>query len=418
MSRVDSNAVLSVVHQHCCGLDIHKDKVSAAVITIHEDGTVEENIREFGTFTEDLYRLKDWVLEQGCHVVAMESTGVYWRPVHNVLEDSCRVILVNARHVKHLPGRKTDVSDSRWLAGLLRHGLLKGSFIPERHVRQWRDLARLRKTYVESLADYKRRVHKLLECANIKIDSVASDLFGATGRNLMDLLVSGEEITLDAVLRCTRGRLKGKEEELFKSIRGFFTEHHRFQLESIRTLIKGVEEQIRRVHERLGTLLSDRREKVCRLMEVPGISDVSAHALLSEIGDTLDQFETAASLASWAGLCPGNNESAGKRHSGRSPVRSGHVKTIMIEIAWGAVRKKGSYYREKYYSLRARKGAKKAIVAVAHRILKAVFHVLKFDKPYQELGEAYLIQLNNKARLHSLHKQAAKLGYTLVPAVV
>jgi transposase len=379
---------------------------------------VEESIYEFGTFTEDLYRLKDWVLEHGCHVVAMESTGVYWRPVHNVLEDSCQVILVNARHVKHLPGRKTDVSDSRWLAGLLRHGLLKGSFIPERHVRQWRDLSRLRKTFVESLADYKRRVHKLLECANIKIDSVASDLFGVTGRNLMDLLVSGEEITLEAVLRCTRGRLKGKEDELFKSIKGFFTEHHRFQLESIRTLIEGVEAQIRRVHERLSSLLSDRREKIHRLMEIPGINDVSAHALLSEIGDTLDQFETAASLASWAGLCPGNNESAGKRHSGRSPVKGGHLKTIMIEVAWGAIKKKGSYYREKYYGLRARKGAKKAIVAVAHRILKAVFHVLKFDRPYQELGEAYLIQLNNKARLHSLHKQAAKLGYTLVPAEV
>jgi len=416
MSRVDSNAVLSVVHDHCCGLDIHKDKVSAAVIMTHEDGRIEENICEFGTFTEDLYCLKEWILEQGCHVVAMESTGVYWRPVHNVLEDTCQVILVNARHVKHLPGRKTDVSDSRWLAGLLRHGLLRGSFIPEKHIRKWRDLARLRKTYVESLADYKRRVHKLLECANIKIDSVASDLFGVTGRNLMDLLISGKEITLESVFRCTRGRLKGKEEELFKSIKGFFTEHHRFQLVSILALIESVEKQIAVVHERLTILLSDRREKVEKLMQVPGISDVSSHALLSEIGDTLNQFQTAASLASWAGLCPGNNESAGKRHSGRSPVRGSVVKTIMIEIAWGAIRKKGSYYREKYYSLRARKGSRKAIVAVAHRILKSVFHVLKFGRLYHELGEAYLIQLNNKARLHNLHKQAAKLGYMLVSA--
>ena len=416
MSRVDSNAVLSVVHHHCCGLDIHKDKVSAALIMTQEDGTIEENIFEFGTFTEDLYRLKEWILERGCHVVAMESTGVYWRPVHNVLEDTCQVILVNARHVKHLPGRKTDVSDSRWLASLLRHGLLRGSFIPEKHIRTWRDLARLRKTYVESLADYKRRVHKLLECANIKIDSVATDLFGVTGRNLMDLLISGKEITLEAVLRCTRGRLKGKEEELFKSIKGFFTEHHRFQLVSILTLIESVEKQIAVVHERLSTLLSDRREKVDQLMQIPGISDVSGQALLCEIGDTLDQFQTAASLASWAGLCPGNNESAGKRHSGRSPVRGSIVKTIMIEITWAAIRKKGSYYREKYYSLRARKGFRKAIVAVAHHILKAVFHIIKFNRPYHELGESYLIQLNNKARLHSLHNQAAKLGYMLVSA--
>ena len=199
-----------------------------------------------------------------------------------------------------------------------------------------------------------------------------------------------------------------------KSIKGFFSEHHRFQLISILTLIEALEKQISLVHTRLCQLLSDRRDKVERLMAVPGISEVSAHALLSEIGDSLDQFESAASLASWAGLCPGNNESAGKRHSGRSPVRNGRVKTIMVEVAWGAIKKKGSYYREKYYSLRARKGSRKAIVAVAHRILKAVFFILKFDKPYRELGDAYLVQLNTKARLQNLQKHAAKLGYTLV----
>lgn len=416
MSRRDSSAVLSVVHHHCCGLDIHKDKISATSISTCDDGAVEEELAEFGTFTDDLYRLKEWLFEQGCQVVSMESTGVYWRPVHNVLEDTFQVILVNARHVKHLPGRKTDVGDSRWLAGLLRHGLLKGSFIPEKYVRQWRDFSRLRKTYVESFSDYKRRVHKLFESANIKIDSVVSDLFGVTGRNLMDLLITGEEITIEGVSRCTRGFLKGKEDELLKSIKGFFSEHHRFQLISILTLIEAVEKQISLVHDRLCQLLSDRRGKVERLMEVPGISEVSAHALLSEVGDSLDQFESAASLASWAGLCPGNNESAGKRHSGRSPVRNGRVKTIMVEVAWGAIKKKGSYYREKYYSLRARKGSRKAIVAVAHRILKAVFFILKFDKPYRELGEAYLVQLNTRARLQNLQKHAAKLGYTLVAA--
>jgi len=416
MSRRDSSAVLSVVHHNCCAIDVHKDKLSAAVIMTLEDGSIEEDIMEFRAFTEDLYRLKEWILEHGCDVVAMESTGVYWRPVHNVLEDTFQVVLVNARHVKHLPGRKTDVSDSRWLAGLLRHGLVKGSFIPERHVRQWRDLARLRKTYVESLADYKRRVHKLLECANIKIDSIASDLFGVTGRNLMELLISGKEITLEAVSSCTRSRLRGKEKELYKSIKGFFTDHHRFQLLSIFALIETVEDQIAVVHKRLSSLLTDRRDKISNLIQVPGISEVSAHALLSEISDTLDQFQSAASLAAWAGLCPGNNESAGKRHSGRSPVRSGHVKTIMVEVAWGAIRKKGSYYREKYYSLRARKGAKKAIVAVAHRIIKAVFHILKFNRPYHELGDAYLIQLNTTSKLNNLQKQAAKMGYSLVPA--
>jgi transposase len=404
------------VHHSCCGLDIHKDKISAASIRTCEDGRAIENICEFGAFTDDLYRLRQWLLDQDCHVVAMESTGVYWRPVHNVLEDTCQVILVNARHVKHLPGRKTDVSDSRWLAGLLRHGLLKGSFIPAMHVRQWRDLSRLRKTYVDNLSDYKRRVHKLFECANIKIDSVVSDLFGATGRNLMNLLASGKEIAVEDVAQCTKGKLKSKADELFRSIKGFFLDHHRFQLVSMLAVIDSIEKQIALVHAKLTSLLSEHNAKIERLVEIPGISNVSAHALLSEIGDTLDQFKTAASLASWAGLCPGNNESAGKRHSGRSSVRGSIVKTIMVEIAWGAVRKKGSYYREKFYRLRTRKGSKKAIVAVAHRILKAVFHIIKFDIPYRELGEEYLVQLGAKSRLNNLNKQAQKLGYILVPA--
>jgi transposase len=379
-----------------------------------EDGKITEDIREFGAFTDDLYQLRQWLFDASCHVVAMESTGVYWRPVHNVLEDMAQVILVNARHVKHLPGRKTDVSDSRWLAGLLRHGLLRGSFIPDKHVREWRDLSRLRRVFVDSLSDYKRRVHKLFECANIKIDSVASDLFGVTGKNLIKLLISGKDITFEDICGCTRGRLKGKEEEFFKSIWGFFTEHHRFQLVSILTLIDAVENQITVVHERLKKLLSDRKDKIDLLMQVPGLNDVSVHSVLSEIGETLEQFESSAAIASWCGLCPGNNESAGKRHSGRSHVKSNHMKTLMTEVAWGAIRKKGSYYREKYYSLRARKGSKKAIIAVAHRILKAIFHILKYGTPYRELGELYLINLNNDAKLKNLRKQADKLGYRLI----
>jgi transposase len=415
MSRSKSSAILSVVHHNCCGLDIHKDKILAALVITEDDGGVSEEIREFGAFTDDLYQLKQWLLDAGCHVVAMESTGVYWRPVHNVLEDLIQVILVNARHVKNLPGRKTDVSDSRWLAGLLRHGLLRGSFIPGKHVREWRDLSRLRRVFVDSLSDYKRRVHKLFESANIKIDSIASDLFGVTGRNLIDILVSGKEIMLEDICSCTRGRLKGREDELFKSIRGFFTEHHRFQLVSILTLIKTVETQITAMHDRLRGLLSDRKDKIKMIMEVPGISNVSVYSVLSEIGDTLEQFETSSAITSWCGLCPGNNESAGKRHSGRSPVKSNHLKTIMVEVAWGAVKSKGSYYREKYYSLKARIGSRKAIIAIARRILKAIFHILKYGVPYRELGEQYLINLNHEARLKNLSKQAAKLGYAVVP---
>lgn len=416
MSRGNDNEILSIVHQVCCGLDVHKEQISATLLMNRENGILREEVQEFGTFTDDLYKLREWLLENGCPVVAMESTGVYWRPIHNVLEDMCEIILVNARHVKHVPGRKTDISDSRWLAGLLRHGLLRGSFIPERHIREWRELSRMRKKYVQNLSDYRRRVHKLFESANIKIDSVVSDLFGVTGRNLIDLLVCGHDITLSDVQACAKGALRSKTSELFKSIKGFFTEHHRFLLRSMLDVMKLLERQIERVHKRLDKLLSKRKDKIRMLTEIPGIDEVSAHAILSETGDTLEQFGSAAALASWAGLCPGNNESAGKRHSGKSPVRKHHLKTIMTEVSWGAVKKKGSYYREKYYRLKARRGSKKAIIAIAHRIMKAVFVVLKYGTPYRELGEDYLIRHNLEGRLRNLTKQAAKLGYTLVPA--
>lgn len=416
MSRGYNNEVLSIMHQVCCGLDVHKEKVSATLLMDMGDGMLREEVKEFGTFTDDLYELREWLLENKCPVIAMESTGVYWRPVHNVLEDMCEVILVNARHVKNVPGRKTDISDSRWLAGLLRYGLLRGSFIPKRHIREWRELSRMRKNYVQNLSDYKRRVHKLFESANIKIDPVASDLFGVTGRNLIDRLARGHEITLSEVQACARGALRVKTSELFKSLQGFFTEHHRFLLKSMLDIIKLLERQIERVHRRLGKLLSKRKEKIRMLMEIPGINEVSAHAILSETGDTLEQFNTAAALAAWAGLCPGNNESAGKRHSGKSPVKKHHLKTIMTEVSWGAVKKNGSYYREKYYRLKARRGPKRAIIAIAHRIMKAVFVVLKHGTPYRELGEDYLIRHNREGKLRNLTKQAAKLGYNLVPA--
>jgi len=413
-SKKTNSTILSVVHPICCGLDIHKDKISAAMLVSTDTG-IDEEIREFGAFTDDLYQLRDWCAEKGCNVVAMESTGVYWQPVHNVLESFCTVILVNARHIKHLPGKKTDVSDSKWLAGLLRHGLLKGSFIPEKHVRQWRGFSRARKIYVENLSDYKRRVHRLFESANIKIDSVVSNLFGVTGQNLISVLLEGKTPSLSLVEQCARGRLKGKAQELLKTIQGFFEEHHRELLLSYMVMIDTLEQQIQIMQTRLSQLLSDRSEKLARLQEIPGISEVSASALIAEVGDTLDQFATASAFASWAGLCPGNNESAGKRHSGRNPVQGGLVKTIMVEAAWGATRKKESYYKEKYYSLKARKGAKKAIIAIAHRMLKAVFHILKYGASYKELGANYLTTLHAQSRVKRLHEQAAKMGFALIP---
>ena len=329
------------------------------------------------------------------------------------------VVLVNAREIKNVPGRKTDIGDSKWLAGLLRHGLLKSSFIPPQDVRQWRDMTRLRKKYVQTVGDYRKRTHKLFESANIKIDSVVSDLFGVTGRNLMHLLVANwERLTLLDIQSCVRGKLRGKEAELFRSVQGFFTDHHRLILKMLLSTIATLEAQIEALDHEILCAMKEHEPLLDRMKKAAGIADVSACDILAEIGPTLDSFPTDTALVSWSGLCPGNNESAGKRKSGRSPVRKHHLKTIMIEVAWAAVKKKGSYFKDKYYRLKARRGAKKAIVAIAHRILLGIYHVIKDGVEFRDLGEDYLRLRNKSHRLVHLRKQALALGFDLVPQAV
>jgi transposase len=410
--------LLSVIHLICCGLDVHKGKISACLITTDESGKEEYEIREFGTFTDELIELREWLLASHCLIVAMESTGVYWRPVHNVLEGYLEVILVNARHVKNVPGRKTDIEDSRWLAGLLRVGLVRGSFIPEKSIRQWRELGRSRKKYSQSLGDYKRRVHKVFETANIKIDSIVSDLFGLTGRNLIELLcIEGCEVGLEKVEQCAKGSLKSKVTELHRSIQGFFEDHHRFLIMSLMRTITIIETEMAFISERMKAVMQDYDDTITRLDVVPGINELSAQYVLGELGPTLKEFRSSGALASWSGLCPGNNESAGKRKSGRSPVRKHVFKTIMVEIDWAAVKTKGTYYRDKYYRLRTRLGPRKAIVAIAHRILKAIFAIIKDGEEYKELGEDYLSKKNAKNKLNNLKRKAKELGFDLVPVV-
>lgn len=415
MTQKEDNRILGVVHQICCGLDVHKQRVSACVIFSDEDGTEQIQLNEFGTFTDELIELRNWLLDIECPVVAIESTGIYWRPVHNILEGFMQVVLVNARDIKNVPGRKTDIADSKWLAGLLRHGLLKASFIPDREFREWRDLTRLRKKYVLSIADYKRRTQKMFESANIKIDSVVSDLFGVTGRNLMKLLSSNQQkITLDDVCSCVRGKLKGKENELYRSIQGFFTEHHRFVLKRLLSTIKSLEKDVFRLEKRINKMMKQKNGIIERLKKIPGISDTASREIISELGTDLTTFPNASSLASWAGLCPGNNESAGKRKSGRNPVRKHHLKTIMVEVAQAAVKKNGSYYKDKYYRLKAKAGPRKAIVAIAHRILKAVYYIIKEGREFVDLGDSYLAFMNRERKLKYIRKQAALFGFQLV----
>ncbi|MBM4289734.1 MAG: IS110 family transposase [Deltaproteobacteria bacterium] len=416
MALKHDSEIVSVVHPICCGLDVHKKEISACLLSNDAQGQVETLIAEFGTFTDDLAALRDWLKEHDCPVVALESTGIYWRPVHNVLEGEVQVVLVNARHIKNVPGRKTDIADSQWLAGLLRHGLLRGSFIPPQHVRQWRDLTRLRKSYQESLGDFKRMTHKLFESANIKLGSVVADLFGVTGRNLMNLLATREgEISLEDISQAARAGLRQKTTELWRSIQGFFTDHHRYQLQLLLSTIAALEAQVAGLQERLKELMMEQHPLLQRLKGIPGISDVAAATILAEIGHTLETFPSSAHLASWAGLCPGNNQSAGKRKSGHSPVRQHHLKTILVEVAWVTVRQPGSYYKEKFHRLRSRRGTKRAIVAIAHRLLKAIYYIIKDGVGFRDLGEEYLNRKHQASRLYVLQKQAKMLGYELVP---
>ena len=406
---------IEVIHPVCCGMDVHKMSISACLITVDGDGKEQMEIREFGTFFSDLVELRNWLVGNRCPIVAMESTGVYWRPIYNILEGSIEVVLANARHIKNVPGRKTDISDCKWLAGLLRHGLIKASFIPEKIVRQWRDLTTLRKSHVQTVGDYKRRVHKLFETANVKIDSVVSDLFGTTGRNLINLLSSEKtHLTADDIKACAKGSLRSKVKELQASLEGFFEDHHRFQLKGMMGIIEKLELEIQSLDERLTQLMGTQEELLDRLDEIPGINRVAAQAVLSRIGITLEEFSTEANFCSWSGLCPGNNESAGKRKSGRHFVHSHPFKTLIIEIAWAAVKKKGSYYKEKYYRLKARLGPGKAITAIGHRIAKAIYHIIKDGQSFKELGEDYLNNNDKTRKLNNLRKHARRLGFDLV----
>jgi len=419
MTTCNERTIVSLVNPICCGLDVHKASITACILFNDREGKERTIIQEFSTFTDDIIRFRDWLLSHECPIVAMESTGVYWHPVHNILEDHVDVVLVNARDIKNVPGRKTDIKDSEWLAGLLRHGLLRSSFIPPKEVRVWRTLTRTRRKYVNSQSSYKKRVQKLFESANIKIDSVVSDLFGVTGRNLMSLLASGHtDITMKDIENCVRGSLKSKQYELYRSIKGFFTEDHRYLLQTLLSTIASLEATIASLDQRIDSLMVNHKELLARLKEVPGIADISARDIIAEIGTTLDAFPSDAALASWSGLCPGNNESSGKRKSGKNHTWKNQLKPVMTEVAQSASRTKNTYYKEKFHRLKTRRGHKKAIVAIAHQIIQCIYHIIKDGVRYKELGMDYLDKKTKTSKLYRLQKQAESLGFNLVPVTV
>jgi transposase len=378
---------MEVVHSRCAGLDVHQQALMACVRVI-EQGQVRQEIRGFETTTQGLLALCDWLAAQGCTHVAMESTGVYWKPVWHVLEASFELVLANAAHIRNVPGRKTDVSDALWISDLLAHGLIRSSFVPPTPVQELRDLTRTRKQLVREVAQHVQRIQKTLEDANLKLTGVISDVVGVSGRRLLEALIAGETDP-EQLVEHTTGRLKAPRARLVEALRGRVRDHHRFLLRLHLSQVDALRAAVKEVEARLGDVLRPFRERAELLMTIPGIRETAAHVIVAEIGIDMSRFPTAAHLVSWAGLCPRSDESAGKRRSTRIRKGAPWLKTTLVQAAWAASRKRGSYLRAQFLRLKTRRGPMKAIVAVAASMLTAAYHMLRTGQPYRDLGDAY-----------------------------
>jgi transposase len=404
---------MDILYRCCAGLDVHKKTVVACVRRIDVAGQARQEIRTFGTMTGDLLALSDWLAEQGVEQVAMESTGVYWKPVFNILEGRFAVMLVNAQHIKQVPGRKTDVKDCAWIAQLLQHGLLRASFVPPPPIRELRDLTRQRSQLVAEKATAANRVQKVLEDANIKLASVATDVLGVSGRDMLEAIIAGED-DAEKLADKARKRLRHKIPALQTALRGRVTEHHRFQLRLLLDHVTHLEELIGRLGARIEEVTAPFAEAVERLTTIPGVEQRAAETVIAEIGPNMEQFPTADHLASWAGMCPGNNESAGKRKSGRTTKGSRWLRQMLTQAAWAASHTKDTYLAAQYRRLAARRGKKRALVALGHTLLVIMYHLLKNRTTYQELGGDFLERLEPDRLTRQLVKRLEKLGHNVI----
>ena len=400
---------MRIVYARCCGLDVHKKSITACLLTPDDQGETQQQVRRFGTMTRDLLELSDWLASHQVTHVAMESTGVYWKPVWNIFEGIFTVLLVNAQHVKAVPGRKTDAKDCQWIADLLQHGLLRGSFVPPSPIRQLRDFTRTRASLRQDHTAVANRMQKILEDANIKLASVASDWLGVSGRIILNQMLDGEADPEKLAHLC-RGRLREKIPAMQLALEGRMTQHHRWMLRLQREQLEFLEAQIAKLDTKIQEHTSDYQKAVDLCTTIPGIEAIAAANLIAEIGVNMDQFPSAQHLASWAGLCPGNNESAGKRLSGKA--RNGNVwlRRNLCQAAWAASHSKNTYLSAQFRRLAARKGKKRAIVAVGHTILIIVFHMLKNQKPYRDLGADYFDRRNSEQLKRSLVRRLERLG--------
>ena len=407
---------MHVVYPCCAGLDVHKTTVVACLHDVR-GGRVHRETRTFGTTTDALLALADWLTEVGCTHVAMESTGVYWKPVHAVLEGSCGVVLVNAQHLKAVPGRKTDVKDAEWLAELLQHGLVRGSFVPPRPQRDLRELTRHRATLVRERSRVVNRLQKLLEDANLKLGDVLSDVLGQSGRAMLRALAAGETDP-HRLAALAHPRVQASTAALVAALTGHVRPVHRFLFQEHLDHVEQVDAAITRVSAAIAEALRPFVSTVELLSSIPGIRRRTAEVLLAEIGTTVDRFATAGRLASWAGMCPGQNESAGKRRSGRTRKGSPWLRQALTEAAHGAALKRGSYLRAQFRRLAARRGTKRAYVALGHTLLVIVFHMLRTGQPYQDLGPDHFDRRDQRAIERNLVRRLERLGYnvSLTPA--
>lgn len=398
---------MQVVYERCCGLDVHKKTVTACVLTPEGQET-----RSFSTMTNDLLELADWLSEHGVTHVAMESTGVFWKPIYNLLEHDFAVMVVNAQHIKAVPGRKTDVKDAEWIADLLRHGLVRGSFIPDRPHRELRELVRYRRSLIRQRAQVVNRIQKVLEGANIKLGDVASDVVGASGRAMLRAMVNGIEDpqTLAAM---AKGSLQQKRPALEKALQGLMGPHQRMILQSQLRLLDFLEQEISQLDQEVAERMRPFDEDIERIDAIPGLGPRTVQEVLAEIGTDMSRFPSARHLASWARICPGNNESAGKRLSSRTGHANPWLRSTLVEAAWAASHSKDKYLSAQYHRIAARRGKKRAILAVAHSILVIIYHLLRDRTPYHDLGGNYF---DERHRLHcvktAVHR-IERLGYTV-----
>jgi transposase len=405
---------MKVLHKICCGLDVHQ-AVIVACLFVERNGKTTKVFRQFSTVAKGLKELATWLKSSECTLVAMEGTGVYWVPIYNALEGYVPLLVANALHIKNVPGRKTDMKDAEWIGELARHGLLQPSFIPPRPIRLLRELTRFRKKLVESANTERNRLIKVLENTGIKLATFLSDVFGVSGRLMIEALVA-DNMDPAQMAALAKGTLKRKAADIEDALVAELAPSSRYLVKTIYGRIQKTEEQIGALDKEIEQHLTPYQAAFRLLLSIPGIDRIVAAAVIGEIGADVAAFRHAKALSNWLGVCPGNYRSAGKRKGGRTNPGNRFLKSMLVEAAWGAVRAEG-YLRQKYYKLKARRGAKKAIMAIAHKLAVAIYHVLKKGQPYNDLGEQYLDKLKRSATTLRLVRRLEALGYKVTKPV-